>query len=65
MKETLSRSTYPSYTVIDPFRSEDWIVRFPKTTDGLIEAIEYCKENNLAGVRFSKDESHVETVWEK
>ena len=61
MKETL----YPSYTVVDPFRSEDWIVRFPKTTDGLIEAIEYCKENDLAGVRFSKDESHVEIVWEK
>ncbi len=59
------KTYYPSYTVVDPFRSEDWIVRFPKTTDGLIEAIEYCKENNLAGVRFSKNESHVETVWEK
>ena len=65
MKETLSRSTYPSYTVVDPFRSEDWIVRFPKTTDGLIEAIEYCKDHGLAGVRFSKDENHVEIVWEK
>ncbi len=55
--------THPSYTVIDTVKNS--LVRFPKTTDGLIEAIEYCKENNLAGVRFSKDESHVETVWEK
>ena len=54
---------FPSYTVIDTVKNS--LVRFPKTTDGLIEAIEYCKENNLAGVRFSKDESHVETVWEK
>jgi len=59
------KTYYPSYTVVDPFKSADWIVRFPKTTDGLVEAIEYCKENDLHAVRFSKNENHVETVWEK
>jgi len=59
------KTYYPSYTVVDPFGSTDWIVRFPKTTDGLVEAIEYCKENDLHAVRFSKNENHVETVWEK
>jgi hypothetical protein len=61
MTETL----YPSYTVIDPFRSEDWIVRFPHSLFGLVDAIEYCIENDLAGIRFSKDENHVEIVWKK
>ena len=36
------------------------LLTFPKSD---IEI--YCKENNLAGVRFSKDENHVEIVWEK
>ena len=53
--------THPSYTVIDTVKNS--LVRFPKTTDGLVEAIEYCKENNLTSVRFSKNKNHVEIVW--
>jgi hypothetical protein len=60
----IEKNFYPCFSVINPYRSGDWIERFSFTKNGFIEAQKYCVENNLHFVRYSKSPEHVKVLWE-